>query len=84
MCWDLREVKDESEIKTLREGVRITNSILEEIFTLFEERKDLSEIDIAMFIESESRQRGAEGTGFPTIAAGPRRIIPARSTGLDA
>ncbi len=33
----------------------------------------MSEIDIAMFIETESRQRGAEGTGFPTIAAGPNR-----------
>jgi Xaa-Pro dipeptidase len=38
-----------------------------------EGKEDLSEIDIAMFIESETRQLGAEGMGFPLIAAGPER-----------
>ena len=34
---------------------------------------DLTETDIALFIETEGRKEGAEGTGFETLAAAPER-----------
>jgi Xaa-Pro dipeptidase len=69
----LREIKDETEISIIRKGMEITNRILDRLGGLFEERAALSEIDAAMYIESESRQLGGDGPGFPTIAAGPSR-----------
>ena len=38
-----------------------------------------TEMDVALFIETECRKRGCEGTGFETLAAGP-----ARSFGIHA
>jgi len=70
---DLRAVKDDEEIGIIREAAAVTDRILDSIYEIVQEERDLSEIDIAMFIESESRQLGTEGMGFPLIAAGPER-----------
>ena len=37
------------------------------------EKNCLTETDIALFIETEGRKEGAEGTGFETLAASPER-----------
>ncbi len=70
---DLRAVKDHEEIGILREAAGITDRMLDRLYEIVQEERNLSEIDIAMFIESETRQLGAEGMGFPLIAAGPER-----------
>lgn len=36
-------------------------------------KSELTETDIALFIETEGRKLGAEGTGFETLAASPER-----------
>ena len=70
---DLRMIKNEEEIRLIKEGCRLTNRLLEELE--MEIRKDelRTEIDVALFIERRSRTLGCEGPGFETICAGPGR-----------
>lgn len=70
---DLRAVKDREEITIYRKAAEITNSILSSVLDTAAEEKELSEIDVAFLIEMKARQLGAEGTGFATLAAGPKR-----------
>jgi Xaa-Pro dipeptidase len=69
----LRAIKDEEEIDLYRKVSAITN----ELIVLLEENVRSgtlkTEGDVALFIEAEARRRGCEGTGFETLAAGPRR-----------
>ena len=70
---DLRAVKEDEEIDFIRQAAEITEGILRRLFEIVQQERGLTEIDIAMFIESQARQLGAEGMGFPLIAAGPER-----------
>ena len=76
---NLRSVKDVEEINLYRKIAGLTN----EIINLLEEQVRAgiltTELDVALFIEAESRKRGCEGLGFETLAAGP-----ARSFGIHA
>ena len=70
----LRSVKDQSEVEYLRQACRITNEMLTALTSLIHERrKELTELDLALFIEKEARQRGGETVGFETLVACPQR-----------
>jgi Xaa-Pro dipeptidase len=69
----LRAVKDEDEIRIYREAAEITNDIIALLEKNIRSGKIRTETDAALFIESASRKRGCEGTGFTTLAAGPER-----------
>ncbi len=68
-----RIIKDEGEISIMRKAADITNSIIDSIETSFSENLFKTELDAAVFIETEARKYGAEGVGFETIAAGSER-----------
>jgi Xaa-Pro dipeptidase len=68
-----RAIKDEDEIGLYRKLSAMTCDITDLL-----EKKVISgtiktELDAALFIETEARRRGCEGTGFETLAAGPGR-----------
>lgn len=68
-----RALKDPEELSFLRKAAEITNEVLVLLEEKFKTGDPVTELDLAMFIEAEGRQRGAEGTGFETLAAGPER-----------
>lgn len=70
---ECRQIKDGEERTLLEGAARITNEILHSLADLLAEERPISETEVALFVEIEARKRGAEGTSFPTIAAGPNR-----------
>ena len=68
-----RARKDTDEIEHIRRAVSITNDVLDILIEKFESGTLKTELEAAMLIEQEGRRRGAEGTGFETLAAGPSR-----------
>lgn len=70
---ELRAVKDAAELEIYRRASRITDEIANEIEEGVRSGALATEVDVALFIERESRLRGCEGTGFETLAAGPSR-----------
>jgi Xaa-Pro dipeptidase len=69
----LRAIKDEAEIGIYRKAADITNSIIDLLEKNVRLGKIKTEADAVRLIETESRKRGCEGTGFETLAAGPGR-----------
>jgi Xaa-Pro dipeptidase len=69
----LRAVKDEEEIRIYRKAAEITNDIIALLEKNIRSGRIHTEVDAALFIESASRRRDCEGTGFTTLAAGPER-----------
>lgn len=70
-----RIIKGEDEIKALKKAASITDNVFLKLESLLKTSSDrtLTETDIALFIETEGRKLGAEGTGFETLAASPER-----------
>lgn len=68
-----RAVKDPQELSQLKRAAAITNDILQLLQERFFLKQPSSEVDLALFLERESRSRGADGTGFTPIVAGPSR-----------
>jgi Xaa-Pro aminopeptidase len=73
MVQGLRAVKDEEEIRLYRIASGITNEIIDLLEDRIRGGKLKTELEVALFIEAEGRNRGCEGMGFETLAAGPRR-----------
>ncbi len=69
----LRMVKDDEETAALRKAAGILNELIRGLERELLAGRLLTETDVALFIEKEARALGAEGTSFPTIAAGPSR-----------
>lgn len=69
----MRMIKDSDEIESLRKACRITNELIGALPDLLAEKPGVSELELALFLEAEARRRGAEGMGFETVAASPRR-----------
>ncbi|MCL2441314.1 MAG: Xaa-Pro peptidase family protein [Treponema sp.] len=69
----LRAVKDEDEIAILRKAAAITNEIINSLEKNVIAGTIKTEADAALFIETEARRQGCDGTSFGTIAAGPQR-----------
>ena len=68
-----RSVKDEDEQIIYRKVSALTDDIINLLEKQIRSGKLKTEADVALFINSEGRKRGCEGTGFETIAAGPGR-----------
>ena len=68
-----RAVKDENEITIYRKVSAFTDEIINMLEEQIKKKKLKTEADVALFIESECRKMGCEGTGFDIIAAGPGR-----------
>ena len=68
-----RAVKDEEEIAIYRKLSAMTCELTDLLEKNVRSGKLKTEMDVALFIESEARKRGCEGTGFTTLAAGPER-----------
>jgi Xaa-Pro dipeptidase len=75
----LRALKDEEEIRIYRKAAAITDEILNLIEKNLRSGKINTEIDAALFIDTECRKRDCEGTGFETLAAGPSRSFAIHS-----
>jgi Xaa-Pro dipeptidase len=71
----MRCLKDAAEAASLRQAARITNELIGRITDLLRSagQTGLTEILIAQFIEREALGLGAEGLGFETLVAGPKR-----------
>jgi Xaa-Pro aminopeptidase len=71
----LRRVKSEAEIGTIRASVQLNSAALEQALRQF--KPSMSEVDLAAEIEYRMRMLGADGTAFDTIvASGPRTALP--------
>ncbi len=72
---ELRSVKDEDEVATMREAARLAEGSLAEVLKLV--RPGVRENDLAAEIEFRMRKKGAAGASFETIvASGPRSALP--------
>jgi Xaa-Pro dipeptidase len=69
----LRAVKDKKEIEIIQMAAGITNKIIDLLEKNVRSGKIKTEADAALFIETEARKRGCEGTSFEILAAGPDR-----------
>ena len=69
----MRSVKDAYELERLERAATITNDILDLLETELNAGGLSTEVDVALFLERESRARGGDGTGFDTIVAGATR-----------
>ena len=78
---ELRQIKDASEIRRIREAVRVAEEGLRA--TLGRVRPGVTEKDVATELDHQMRRLGAEESAFPLIvAAGERASLPhARPTG---
>ncbi len=82
----MRAVKDSGELAIYREASRVTDLLMDGIESGVRAGRFATEVDVALFIERESRALGCEGTGFETLAAGPGRsfgihAVPAYGAG---
>jgi Xaa-Pro dipeptidase len=70
-----RTIKDAAEIAALERAAAITDEVLDHVERELRAKPAgaLREIDVAQLVEREALARGAEGTGFETLAAGPSR-----------
>ncbi len=69
MLIQARSVKTPKEIDILREGTKVTNEIIKGIRPFIESNRGLREVDLAIFLETEMKKRGAEGPSFETLVA---------------
>jgi Xaa-Pro dipeptidase len=71
----MRTVKDPAETTALRKACEIANVLILRVERLVSSGSaaDLTEIGLAQLIEREALGMGAEGLGFETLVAGPKR-----------
>lgn len=75
MVEELRKVKDEDELRLIREAVRLGASLLDVALETI--RPGVTETEVAAEMEYAARRRGAEAMAFETIvAAGTRSALP--------
>ncbi|MEG6522567.1 M24 family metallopeptidase [Desulfotomaculum sp. 1211_IL3151] len=72
---ELRLIKDETEIKVIRQAMEIGDKAFSHILQYI--RPGISELALTLELEFFMRQLGASGTAFDTImASGPRSALP--------
>jgi Xaa-Pro dipeptidase len=69
----LRAIKDAGELEALRQACRLTDELAREVEGRLAAGWRPSETELALFLEAQARERGAEGMAFETLAAGPER-----------
>ncbi len=71
----LREIKDEKEIETIQEAIKITEYAFTEILTFI--KPGVTEIEVANRLDFLMREKGATSVSFDTIvASGKRSAMP--------
>ncbi len=71
----LRIIKDEDEIELLRQSVRLNEKVFQKIFPTIGGK--MTEIELALAIETLMRRKGAESTSFDSIVAtGKNSALP--------
>lgn len=74
---NLRLIKDDIEIDSIKNSIKILKCILEAIPALIADNSDITEKELALEIEYKMRKSGAEGIAFNTIvASGKRSAFP--------
>jgi len=73
--YQLRQVKDKTEIAKLRKAVSITDKIFDGMLAGLKSRKFKTEKDIAFFIKTEALKAGAEMSFEPIVASGGNGIV---------
>lgn len=72
---EMREVKDDQEIKALDASGKLISAILDEVISGL--KPGLTEKEVAWQIEGLAREAGAESLAFPSIvASGPNSALP--------
>jgi len=80
LATDIRLQKNASDLALIEKSVALNEQVFQEVFPNI--RAGLSEIDIALMIESKMRQLGAERPSFSTIvASGPNGALPHATPG---
>ena len=75
LVWDLRKVKDASEIACIRRAALLTDVAAKTAAEVI--KPGMREYEVAAEVEYAMRKLGSEGTGFSTIvASGPRSAFP--------
>jgi Xaa-Pro dipeptidase len=69
----MRMVKDSEEIALLRRACAITDVLIQAVPGFVGKHPEVTELELALFLEAQARRRGAEGMGFDTVAASPSR-----------
>lgn len=71
----LRQIKDKSEIETIRKACQISDLAFGEVLNFIKPGK--TEIEVANFLDFKMREHGASGVSFDTIvASGKRSALP--------
>jgi len=71
----LRAVKDERELASIRHAVALSDAAMEALFG--ELKPGMTEKEAAWFLEAHMRQHGADGMAFgPDVASGPNGAVP--------
>lgn len=71
----MRMIKDETEVASTRRAAEITSTVLHRLLDGFRHGAFETELDVAFFIQREGRQLGADGMGFETLVASPKRSV---------
>jgi len=74
VCLKLREIKTKNEIETIRKACNITDKILKKCFGNFNKFK--TELDVASFLEDETKKYNCELAFNPIVASGSNSSIP--------
>jgi Xaa-Pro aminopeptidase len=75
LVWNLRKVKDKTEIRLMRKAAEITNQGMKTAVEVI--KAGTREYEVAAEIEYAMRKLGSEGIAFETIvASGPRSAFP--------
>jgi Xaa-Pro aminopeptidase len=78
---EMRIVKDDAELEKIRASVRLNEQVFQDIYA--EDRRERTEIDLAVAVETRMRMLGAQGPSFQTIVAtGSRSALPHAVPGL--
>jgi len=72
---EMREIKEEAEIRALKDAAHMISRILDELFSQL--KPGMTELEAAWQIERLARDAGADGLSFPPIvASGPNGALP--------
>jgi len=75
LVWELRKVKDKTELSYMRKAAKITNQGLKRAIEVI--KPGMREYEVAAEIEYAMRKLGSQGVAFETIvASGPRSAFP--------
>ncbi len=76
---ELRVIKDENEIACMKESAKLNHALMEHLPTYLKENvhKNITEKDVAWYIESYFRNNGATGNAFsPIVALNQHAALP--------